>query len=126
RARRRARRRRCACSRSTPLRGCPSAARCWRPTSPTAHEQRPAAGSPPPRDRAGRPRRRARYGGPPARGRGQPGLGGGGARGGGEVEGGWWRGKPVRRRYFELVLTDGRNMVVFLDLGTGRWFMQRA
>ena len=42
------------------------------------------------------------------------------------VEDRWWTGKPLRRRYFELVLTDGRNAVVFLDLITGRWFLQRA
>jgi hypothetical protein len=42
------------------------------------------------------------------------------------VEDRWWTGKPLRRRYFELVLTDGRNVVVFLDLVTGRWFAQRA
>ena len=42
------------------------------------------------------------------------------------VEDRWWTGKPLRRRYFELVLSDGRNTVVFLDLGTGRWFLQRG
>jgi hypothetical protein len=38
----------------------------------------------------------------------------------------WWTGVPVRRRYFELALLDGRNMTVFCDLGSGRWFAQRA
>ncbi len=42
------------------------------------------------------------------------------------VEDRWWTGRPLRRRYFELVLSDGRNTVVFLDLGTGRWFLQRG
>ena len=42
------------------------------------------------------------------------------------VEDRWWTGKPVRRRYFELVLTGGRNVVVFKDLVGGRWFAQRA
>jgi len=42
------------------------------------------------------------------------------------VEDRWWTGKPLRRRYFELVLSDGRNVVVFLDLVNGRWFLQRA
>jgi hypothetical protein len=42
------------------------------------------------------------------------------------VEDRWWTGKPLRRRYFELVLSDGRNVVVFLDLVTGRWFFQRG
>lgn len=42
------------------------------------------------------------------------------------VEDRWWTGRPVRRRYFELVLVDGRNVVVFRDLVAGRWFAQRA
>jgi hypothetical protein len=42
------------------------------------------------------------------------------------VEDRWWTGKPVRRRYFELVLVNGRNVVVFKDLVGGRWFAQRA
>jgi hypothetical protein len=42
------------------------------------------------------------------------------------VEDRWWTGKPVRRRYFELVLTGGRNVVVFKDLVSGQWFAQRA
>jgi hypothetical protein len=50
------------------------------------------------------------------------------------VEDRWWTGRPIKRRYFELVLVDGRNMVVFRDLkadpgsGSGaitpRWFTQ--
>ena len=35
-------------------------------------------------------------------------------------------GRPLRRRYFELVLDNGRNVVVFRDLVGGGWFMQRA
>jgi hypothetical protein len=42
------------------------------------------------------------------------------------VEDRWWTGQPVRRRYFELVLVNGRNVVVFRDLVGGGWFMQRA
>jgi hypothetical protein len=42
------------------------------------------------------------------------------------VEDRWWTGRPLRRRYFELVLIDGRNVVVFRDLVGGRWFVQRA
>lgn len=42
------------------------------------------------------------------------------------VEDRWWNGRPVRRRYFELVLVDGRNVVVFHDLAAGRWLIQRA
>ena len=40
------------------------------------------------------------------------------------VEDRWWTGRPLRRRYFELVLADGRNAVVFRDLRGGRWFTQ--
>jgi hypothetical protein len=42
------------------------------------------------------------------------------------VEDRWWTGSPLRRRYFELVLADGRNAVAFRDLASGRWFLQRA
>ena len=42
------------------------------------------------------------------------------------VEDGWWTGRPLRRRYFECVLDDGRNVVVFHDLVRRRWFEQRA
>lgn len=42
------------------------------------------------------------------------------------VEDRWWTGRPVRRRYFELVLADGRNVVVFRDLMAGGWLTQRA
>ena len=42
------------------------------------------------------------------------------------VEDRWWTGRPLRRRYFELVLADGRNVVVFRDLADGRWHRQRA
>ena len=42
------------------------------------------------------------------------------------VEDRWWTGRPVRRRYFELVLGDGRDVTVFCVLGRGRWFSQRA
>ena len=40
------------------------------------------------------------------------------------VEDRWWGGRPLRRRYFELVTTDGRCITVFRDLGGG-WHMQR-
>jgi hypothetical protein len=43
------------------------------------------------------------------------------------VEDRWWTTKPLRRRYFELVLVDGRNVVVFREPAQGgRWFLQRA
>ena len=38
----------------------------------------------------------------------------------------WWTEEPIGRRYFEVVLESGRNTVVFLDSGRGRWFTQRA
>jgi hypothetical protein len=41
------------------------------------------------------------------------------------VEDRWWTDAPLRRRYWELVTTDGRNLVVFRDLESGAWFMQR-
>ena len=42
------------------------------------------------------------------------------------VEDRWWTGHPLRRRYFELALADGRNAVVFRDLRQRRWYLQRA
>jgi hypothetical protein len=42
------------------------------------------------------------------------------------VEDRWWTGQALRRRYFELVLEDGRNVVVFHDLTGGHWFVQRS
>ena len=40
------------------------------------------------------------------------------------VEDRWWTPKPLKRRYFELVLADGRNVVVFSE--GDRWLLQRA
>jgi hypothetical protein len=48
------------------------------------------------------------------------------------VEDRWWTAQPLRRRYWEVVMTSGRNLVVFHDLGAGAgarvggWFMQGA
>jgi hypothetical protein len=42
------------------------------------------------------------------------------------VEDRWWEARPLRRRYWELVGAGGRNLVVFHDLCTGRWYMQGA
>jgi len=42
------------------------------------------------------------------------------------VEDRWWTGRAMRRRYYELVLADGRNVVVFHDLSAGGWFTQRG
>lgn len=41
------------------------------------------------------------------------------------VEDRWWNGSPVRRRYWEVVTTCGRDLVVFHDLRGGGWFAQR-
>jgi hypothetical protein len=38
----------------------------------------------------------------------------------------WWTERPIRRRYFDLVLETGRNVVVFRDEEEGGWFGQRA
>jgi hypothetical protein len=42
------------------------------------------------------------------------------------VEDRWWTGRPLRRRYLELVTADGADRVVFCDLDSGRWFAQRG
>jgi hypothetical protein len=41
------------------------------------------------------------------------------------VEDRWWADKPLRRRYWEIVTDDGRNLVVFRDLRTQEWYAQR-
>ncbi len=41
------------------------------------------------------------------------------------VEDRWWTPEPVRRRYWEVVTTCGRNLVVYRDLVAGGWFSQR-
>jgi hypothetical protein len=38
----------------------------------------------------------------------------------------WWTRRPQHRRYFELILADGRDVVVFREGSSGRWFRQRA
>jgi hypothetical protein len=40
------------------------------------------------------------------------------------VEDRWWTGRPLARRYFELVLANGSSAVVFRDLRRGRWYSQ--
>ena len=42
------------------------------------------------------------------------------------VEDRWWTDHPLRRRYWEVVTADGRNLVVFRDLVGGEWFAQRS
>jgi hypothetical protein len=41
------------------------------------------------------------------------------------VEDRWWTATPLRRRYWELVGERGRNIVIFHDLCSGGWFVQR-
>ncbi|MFL5579744.1 MAG: hypothetical protein ACJ8AO_05165 [Gemmatimonadaceae bacterium] len=41
------------------------------------------------------------------------------------VEDRWWTDAPLRRRYWEVVTADGRDLVVYRDLEVGRWFSQR-
>ena len=43
------------------------------------------------------------------------------------VQDAWWTDKPLGRHYFELVMADGRDLVLFAEGSTpGRWFRQRA
>ncbi|HEX3617137.1 MAG TPA: hypothetical protein VHU61_11410 [Solirubrobacteraceae bacterium] len=37
----------------------------------------------------------------------------------------WWTEQPLRRRYWEVVTTSGRDQVVFHDLIAGDWWCQR-
>ena len=41
------------------------------------------------------------------------------------VEDRWWTDAPVRRRYWEVVTADGRDVVVYRDLVGGAWYAQR-
>jgi hypothetical protein len=42
------------------------------------------------------------------------------------VEDRWWTGRPLHRRYYEVVLVNGRGVVVFRDVESGRWYRQSA
>jgi hypothetical protein len=42
------------------------------------------------------------------------------------IEDRWWTDNPLRRRYWEVVTADGRDVVVFRDLDGGRWYAQSA
>lgn len=35
---------------------------------------------------------------------------------------GWYTGRSVRRRYYQLILSNGRCITVFRDLYGGRWY----
>jgi hypothetical protein len=41
------------------------------------------------------------------------------------IEDRWWTDRPLRRRYWEVVTTCGRNVVVFRELQERRWYRQR-
>ena len=41
------------------------------------------------------------------------------------IEDRWWTDRPLRRRYWEVVTADGRDLVLFRDLEGGRWYAQR-
>jgi hypothetical protein len=43
-----------------------------------------------------------------------------------EVDDRWWIPERLRREYFELVLANGRSVVVFRCALSGRWYRQRA
>jgi hypothetical protein len=36
----------------------------------------------------------------------------------------WWR-NPISRRYLDIVLEGGGHVIVFQDLVTGDWFLQK-
>jgi hypothetical protein len=38
----------------------------------------------------------------------------------------WWTEEPVNRRYFEVVLESGQNVVVFRDDEQSCWFSKRG
>jgi hypothetical protein len=41
------------------------------------------------------------------------------------IEDRWWTDTPLRRRYWEVVTTCGRDLVVYRDLVAGTWHTQR-
>ncbi len=41
------------------------------------------------------------------------------------IEDRWWTERPLRRRYWEIVTTCGRDEIVFQDLIGDRWWRQR-
>jgi hypothetical protein len=42
------------------------------------------------------------------------------------VEDRWWTEQPIHRHYWELITVAGRNVVVFHDKLSDRWFSQMA
>jgi hypothetical protein len=41
------------------------------------------------------------------------------------VDEGWWREDVVSRRYWRVALASERTVVIYRDLGDGRWYEQR-
>jgi hypothetical protein len=41
------------------------------------------------------------------------------------IEDRWWTDRPLRRRYWEVVTVDGRDLVVFRELEGGQWYRHR-
>ena len=41
------------------------------------------------------------------------------------IEDRWWTDRPLRRRYWEVVTLDGRDLVVFRELDGGGWYRHR-
>jgi hypothetical protein len=37
----------------------------------------------------------------------------------------WWRGWPVSRVYYALLLEDGRVVTMYCDLASGEWATQK-
>jgi hypothetical protein len=37
----------------------------------------------------------------------------------------WWRGRPVSRAYYSLLLEDGRTITVYRDIISELWAMHR-
>lgn len=42
------------------------------------------------------------------------------------IEDRWWTERPLHRHYYELVMADGRDVTVFRDVASGRWYRQSA
>ena len=42
------------------------------------------------------------------------------------IDEGWWGPNPLSRLYYRLVLTDGRLVTVYRNLGDETWWAQRS
>jgi hypothetical protein len=41
------------------------------------------------------------------------------------IEDRWWTDRPLRRRYWEVVTLDGRDLVIYRELTGGGWYRHR-